>query len=253
MNKILIYLFLLTIFLIFLLSCNSDSNNDDSNQITPTTPTTPTTPEEVTYCKSYTDTTDEFSNSFIDLTEMSFNIENNVINISMSVKNLPSQLVFNHDSLSENTLNYKWEVLFDVNKDGISSKNDITMSIYKFKHPDSSEIKEDILTATQKNVWLISDTGGSNLGEITASISDNTFNLSVSKSSYSILNTINCDVPVQFTTMFYNGIILEKDNYIANLNQSNRNHLGNMKIIKPTENYKNIYGNYIVLKFDSIL
>ncbi len=190
----------------FILGCAS--KNDDSE-------------ESTLFCtgseRRFNDVSNDSSQEFVDLTKLKLIIGEDCIGTSISVSNLPATLTFNHSSLPDNYQNYVWSVAFDMDGDGSFSTGDLKMSVQKFKRSGSVQDNSDILSATQEDLSERTSSNSSSLVTlITASISGNTFNLSVPKSAHSSLSAITTSTKVQFEAKFNDGVTIVSDYYPSN-------------------------------------
>ncbi|MGL1887232.1 MAG: hypothetical protein OCD76_12030 [Reichenbachiella sp.] len=156
--------------------------------------------------RSFLDLQNDVNEEVVDLTELKVIIGTDCIEASISVSNLPQKLTFNHSTLPDNVLNYKWEVSFDVDNDGIESTGDFSLSVSKFKFPGQVQEDLEILSTTQVSIFEIVEGGsGSNIGDAIGTISGNSFKLYASKLSNSSIEKVQSSTPIKFSAVFYDG------------------------------------------------
>lgn len=185
----------------FISSCN---RGEDTNQCVDGTNNT----------ISYSDYEGDAAFSIIDLGNLSVTINNCEVKAKISLLNAPVNLVYNSANISDNSLEYLWEVKFDVDGDGTAA-NDIQLSISHFKPSGSTEAQGNVPEFTQSNLWLVSSDGlsGTDAGPISTSLSGSTLTLVVSVSENPALLNITKDTPVQFETYYNSSGTVYNDRY----------------------------------------
>ena len=164
---------------------------------------------------SYIDKSKDVEKSFIDLNTLSIALSNANININIGLLKMPDSLIYSQIPLQINSLNYEWAVYFDMDNSSSLTKGDISISIKKFKMNDSSIIVNNILTGTQKNIWLYDGTYFESISNLDKYISLNGNNIcfSIPRSLDTSLLLINNKTNFYFQTTFNDGTHLYKDYY----------------------------------------
>ncbi len=167
------------------------------------------------YIVNFQDVFFDVDTTFVDLGKLAAYISGDTIIVSMEMKEIPSTLTYNQTELQENHLNYKWEVIFDLDNSNNRSEGDISFSIMKFKPPVSEGEKvAPILDFTQKDIWVREISSSSNKGTINnIRIENNNIIIKVLTSQYNDLKKINTNTNVIFETLFNNGIKSYTDKY----------------------------------------
>ena len=162
----------------------------------------------------YIDKVNDAGETFVDLNKLSIHITNENININIGLFKLPDNLIFSQPTLPMNVMNYEWSVYFDVDNSGSLNKGDISMSIMKFKFNDSI-VNGNILSETQKNIWLYTGTGFKVTARINeyVSINGNDICFSIPRSVDSSLVLINNKTNFYFKACFNDGINVYTDYY----------------------------------------
>jgi hypothetical protein len=97
--------------------------------------------------------------------------------ITLKLKNVPEELTFYQDHVPDNRLEYSWSVVIDTDGNpntGDWEGYDVEISISNWKFTGSKPITKSIIDGTQKNTWILSDTGSSYGHPIKAEIDYNT-------------------------------------------------------------------------------
>jgi len=151
---------------------------------------------------SYSDALGDACFAFIDLKDMTVNIDNQTISVTISLANIPAKFQFNQPGVPINYLEYEWAVYFDINNDN-TLNGDIKMSISYSKDSNTS-FEEPALPRLNKSLRkYISNTNYNYIGVPSAQLADNTFTLNVDKSVSPDLNLITDSTIVRFSTYYY--------------------------------------------------
>lgn len=161
---------------------------------------------------NFYDPSSDADTSFVDIRNLSVEFIKDTIIVKLQMANIPPQITFNHDDLPINALSFLYEVIFDVDSNRTRSMGDISLTIAKFKFADG-EIDADILSGTQKNVWLnVSATSQNVIASIDkVSISGNTVIYKVPVALNEKLNTITCKTDVVCITYYSTGLKSYRD------------------------------------------
>lgn len=92
----------------------------------------------------------------------------------ITVEELPAELTFNHATLPQDRLEYRWGVLIDLEPDG---EDDYRADVANYAHGE--EVTGDILGNTMHNLWRVTGSLGSQVATIDARIEGTTFVLSL--------------------------------------------------------------------------
>lgn len=127
------------------------------------------------------------------------------VTVTINVDNLPNAITYNKSTTPDNYLEYQWNVIFDLNADGVISEGDISLSLSNFKAPGSTE-QTGSISNFQANLWIF--TSNSSAQEITSAvvnkqIINNSIVLSVNKSADASLGNITNSTLVYFQTTNY--------------------------------------------------
>ena len=149
----------------------------------------------------YQDTKGDAIFEFVDLTELKVSVSDENIVVIFSLAHIPHVLVFDQHSVPDDALEYDWSVYFDLDE---SSTDELSIAMSSYKNSDVGESLQNSLVSTQKDVWLISDTGGQ---VVTTNVEANyidrhTFSLTVSKSESELLKQITKNTPVRFSAVY---------------------------------------------------
>ncbi|MDF1699326.1 MAG: hypothetical protein P1U56_25965, partial [Saprospiraceae bacterium] len=156
----------------------------------------------------FKDVVDDTNNVNIDIRQANVDISDESIEIEIELKSLPSKLVFNHNKLPENNLNYRWSVVFDIDNDYMKSEGDLNISISKFKFESDIEALVNIFNTTQHDIWKInSDGGGAKIASISryVDVLENKFVISLPKSINQELIKITSETNFYIETFHNNG------------------------------------------------
>lgn len=205
-NRAYPYILFHGIILICLISCSTDSNDSPENKFKDFDPVI-----------TFSDNLGDAYGDFMDLKKMKIGFSDNQILISIEVADLPSALIFNHDSLEDNNLNYSWEINFDV--DSLPSfYGDLKIATVRWKEPGIAEFTGDILSNTITNLYKgfreESRAGFRYVADIDLEIEKNTFYFQFYREQAdSLFDKINQNTPIFFNTSYRNGNIHSEDQY----------------------------------------
>lgn len=93
--------------------------------------------------------------------------------VTLSLVSVSDELTFNQEHTPDNTLEYRWEIRIDTDDNsstGDYSGYDVAISLTHFKPSGSLPFQGTILDGTQKNTWILSETGGQYGHEIEATL-----------------------------------------------------------------------------------
>ena len=156
--------------------------------------------------------------SFINLDKLKIYISEDSIEITIGILSLPDKLTFNPTDLSSNFLNYEWSINFDNNNDNQDSKGDLIISILKFKF--SEELKGEILSITQEDIWQRNENGAGRLISISSYVKkiNNSFSIKIPKNISNELKLITPNIGVYFKTYYSDGNEIRYDYYPPRIN-----------------------------------
>ena len=159
---------------------------------------------------SYSDIEGDVIFDFVDITEVKLVSDDHNIYVQISLSDIPDELSYNAESVSDNALEYEWSISFDVDRNEEISNN-IEMSVSRF-HPGFGKPKKGgLLDFTQKNVWIVSEsTSGSAGAFASASIQGNHLIIAAPKSE---VPDVTIDTPFTVSTYYNFEGALYKDIY----------------------------------------
>jgi len=176
------------------------------------------------FTKVVTDDVEDIADfsSVVDLKTVSVDIDESNIKIELALDGTLDKLIYNGKDLSVNVREYDWDILFDLDGNGVHSENDIIFSISRYKSDETADEKTDsLLNFTQKNIWLASSNGASVVADIAKYITvvDNKITFNIPKSVYSELSKISSPVSLIVSTSYNNGITNFTDKVIIDYNE----------------------------------
>ncbi len=195
-----VFSFLMILIMITFSSCGGSSGGNSSSTDPPIT-------------IKMTDSIDDVAFDFIDLKSGSVKYEDNNITITIEMKNLPDNLTFDHTELDKDYLEYSWVIIFDLDDNGVRSKDDIEVAIMYFKLGDFPEGDNNILTKTQEDIWIVTqDNNSSELVRLNDVKKDgNSFIISLSKNLHKTLSRINSNCKLIVKTSYDSGTETDDD------------------------------------------
>jgi len=145
--------------------------------------------------------------AFIDLTEMTVNVTDNNITVTMTVADLPDQFIYN--KARPNQLEYSWKVIFDTDSNSKTIVGDLALYLAYGSHSEAQEAKGALLDFAKPDFRVVTkatDSGFSDTSflddKISTTVSDNTIIFSVDKSSHVKLNKITSSTKVRFEAYY---------------------------------------------------
>jgi hypothetical protein len=98
---------------------------------------------------------------------------------TMQVEHIPDQLMFNQLAVPPNHLEYRWAVDVDSDRNGHA---DLSVALSHFTVLGATPIATDILSVAQSNLWEVNGAVASTIGDVTTTITENTFRFEVAAS-----------------------------------------------------------------------
>ncbi len=165
--------------------------------------------------------------AFIDLTEMTVNVTDNNITVTITVDNLPDQFTYN--PAEPDHLEYSWKILFDTDNNSKTNAGDLALYLAHLRHAHTmgAEKAQGALLDFAKPAFHIvskanrpgySDTGFFD-GNISTTVTENTITFSVEKSSHVMLNNITSSTKVRFEAHYLDGSNSYFSDYYPNGNK----------------------------------
>ena len=156
------------------------------------------------------DEIDDVTYGYVDLKNGNVEFNGNIIRVNIEMKNLPDKLLFDYtDYIEPNRgyMEYLWGVVFDINNDGIKSKDDIEVAIMYSKVGNYSEAEYDILEKTRKYILKVTENNGiSSLVTLTnVQKNGNKIVITFTKNMHDSLNKINSNCKLLFETYYNQG------------------------------------------------
>ncbi|HEY4785048.1 MAG TPA: hypothetical protein VIH57_03320 [Bacteroidales bacterium] len=163
----------------------------------------------------YIDKVNDTEKSFIDLNNLSVNITDIKINISIGLLNIPDSVTFSQTALYMNALNYEWSIYFDLDNSDSLSTGDISISIMSFKSTNNQYVTKGILSGTQQDIWLCDADGYLNIASLKdyVSIKGNVINFFIPKSINPVLKSIDKGTKFYFKAYCNDGFNVCTDYY----------------------------------------
>ena len=119
---------------------------------------------------------------------------------TLEVADIPAELRFNQLSVPPNTLEYRWAVNMDSDRNG---QTDLSAAVSYFTMPGTPVIDAtDILSVARADLWEVEGALSSTIGAVTATITDNTFRFEVTASEAPGLAVVNDRSQSTWTTFY---------------------------------------------------
>ena len=146
--------------------------------------------------------------AFIDLTEMTVNVTDNNITVTITVADLQDQFTYNQARPGQ--LEYWWQIFFDIDNNSKKGADDLLLDLVHVSKPETQEAQGALLEFAKPSFHIIEEAHGTGfhsgrfLGEenINATVSENTIIFSVDKSSHVKLNKITSSTKVRFEAQY---------------------------------------------------
>jgi len=141
--------------------------------------------------------------AFIDLTEMTVNVTDDNITVTITVDSLPDQFTYNKAEPSQ--LEYWWKIIFDTDSNSKTSVGDLALYLAHGRPMGAQEAQGALLDFVKPSFRVFTeatDSGASDISflddKISTTVSENTIIFSVDKSSHVKLNNITSSTKVRF-------------------------------------------------------
>ncbi len=148
--------------------------------------------------------------AFIDLTEMTVNVTDNNITVTITVDNLPDQFTYNQ--AEPDHLEYSWKILFDTDNNSKTSVGDLALYLSYLRHSHTmgaEEAQGALLDFAKPSFHIVSKANRSGYSDtgffddnISTTVTENTITFSVDKSSHVKLNDIAFSTKVRFEAYY---------------------------------------------------
>ena len=125
------------------------------------------------------------------------------INVTITVTLLPEEITYNKSTTPDNSVEYKWSIIFDLDDSGTKTEGDFVMCITHWKQPGAMETTGSILDFDALLFQYISESSSVSRTNINRSVTENTITMQIDKSSYSGLEYITSNTYVLFDTLYY--------------------------------------------------
>jgi len=115
--------------------------------------------------------------AFVEIVAGDFSRTPERLSWTLEVADIPATLTFDQANVPDFVLEYSWAVDLDSDLDG---QTDLRVAITHFRQSGAPElVTDDILSATQEDLWTVADPVFSRSGTIDATLTGKTFRLEV--------------------------------------------------------------------------
>lgn len=164
--------------------------------------------------RAFTDVMGDASEEFVDLERMEVEVDSSEIKVTLDLVNIPPLLLFNHDALADNLLNYSWHAIFDLDSNNQLSQNDLVLAVNRFKVPNVAQFEGDLLSNTQHGLWEGTGSGARFIAHISASVTGDKISMVFDKAAAdSLFAKIHPSTNIIFETYFYDGVMEAEDRF----------------------------------------
>jgi len=124
-----------------------------------------------------------------------------VISVKFTLKNLPELLPVNMPNTGDNSVEYSWNVLFDMDDNNVRSTGDLVFGLRHIKWPDSQPNQSKISDFDVVLSEHTSDTSTMVLTNGSVEVVANTILIKIAIASSPVLKNIDSTIKVQFSSI----------------------------------------------------
>ena len=135
------------------------------------------------------------------------------VSVDITFAQLDDAISLNNVNANNNALEYRLELLFDVNMSGEADSGDLAIGIMEGKYPGADPVTTS-LSALNASLWMRGSNTLRVIQSVTLTVENNTMRFTIPKSAHIALGSITQGLPVSIEAYYKNGAQGEqKDRY----------------------------------------
>ena len=126
------------------------------------------------------------------------------VSADITFAQLDEAISLSNINASDNSLEYRLELLFDVNMSGVADDGDLVIGIMEFKYPGSEPVTKS-LSALNASLWVRRSNTRRVIQSVGFTVENNTMRFTIPKSAHIALRSITQGLPVSIKAYYKNG------------------------------------------------